>query len=184
VQFQSGDRLRLFFKEKPTEETALDEFARLQWEWAGSPEHEVFVETPAAMSAIATPVKVQIGIRPHFERFARSASLELVGLTDAETGTTHTDAFKLITKPGEDARHYEGAEFWKSAEATFGLILQTIAVKPYSGGNSRGNAARLNALLPKMRLAISTQGVATALKLDEISSRKSKPLSRRIKPTD
>jgi hypothetical protein len=97
-----------------------------------------------------------VSFRSETKRFSRDASLELLGLAEADE-TTHTDAFKIMTQPDKRATYYSEPEFWKASKASYGMLLKASQVIfPDQTKDPKSLAARkLMEMLPVLHIEVT-----------------------------
>lgn len=119
--------VHLFDKVEPDKELTFDDLVVRIWEQGGKLEGEqtfaFATESRTLSKEVPANFRFQISLRADTTRFARDASMELLGLTDASDGITHTDAFTIATQPGKNAEYYSEPDFWKSVKAPFAILM-------------------------------------------------------------
>lgn len=171
VEFPPGEILHLFDVKSPDKEVTMDDFLRGVWARNGSQEGEFCYEiTSKGRNTPTDPLrdyKMQIGFRVETRRFARDASLQVLGLVGADN-VTHTDSFRLVTQPGKNAVYYSTKDFWQKVKADFGMIVKTCnVVLPNETDNPKRIANRtMLSLLPILHLEVTASTEGTPMKLD------------------
>jgi hypothetical protein len=133
IKLPPGEKIRLFSLKEPHKELTIDDLIREIWQSQGQKEGDFNLElrattNPASGGATAIAYRFRLGFRAEIKRFLRDASLELLGLVDSSDGTTHTDAFRLITQPGKGAQYFSEAEPWKKIKFAFAAVFTTCDV--------------------------------------------------------
>lgn len=124
------ERLELFDAREPEREIPANELLRRVWIANGKKDGEfchLLKPRPATIPGGEQEYALFFKYRVETIRFARDASLELMGLTD-ENRTTHTDAFKIVTKPGGVVRYFSDPDFWRKSDAFFAVTLKATNV--------------------------------------------------------
>lgn len=161
--------MHLFDSKQPDQEITFDDLLAELWKKGGKIEGEQNVAVSGhsgenSKGGIANSYTIHISFRAEIARFARDATLELLGLTDATEGTTHTDAFSIVTKPGATATFYSDPDFWQKLPAPFAMILKTcVVVFPHTPGDS--NKQKLLKLLQELEVKFSAQAGKTPISL-------------------
>ena len=131
VILEPEEKFHLYDINAPGKELAFDDMIRQVWTRDGEPEGEFTYEVKSISSShngnTSAQYRFQVGFRAEVKRFAREASLECLGLSEAD-GTTHIDAFKLVTQPGKEAVYYSKPDFWKTIEARLAVVIKTSSV--------------------------------------------------------
>jgi hypothetical protein len=171
VDWSPGATLRLFDAETEKELT-MNDLLRKIWQSEArrdgefNLEFQSFSRPPGGEEA--QRYRLQVSFETEVRRFARDATLELLGLTDAVEGTTHTDAFTVVTQPGRDAVYYTEPDFWKKLRASFAVVLESSHVLwPDQATDQKVLAQqRLVSALPDLEIEVSAQAGAVPLSLN------------------
>lgn len=177
VKLPPGERIRLFSLEEPQKEKTFDDLVREIWESEGRKDGDFnfeFNAKPGPIEASTVTYRFRLSFSAETKRFSRDASLELLGLVDASDGTTHTDAFRIVTQPGKEAQYFSEPQFWKRVKTPFAALITTCdVVLPDESRRGPLIAAqrKIISMLPTMGLEVSVQAGETpiSLKLGEQS---------------
>jgi restriction endonuclease len=175
VEWSPGATLRLFDADTEKEIT-MNDFLRNVWRSEGRREGEFnlafqYFSRPASGEE-SQKYRLQFSFEAEVQRFARDATLELLGLTDAVDGTTHTDAFKVVTQPGKGAVYYTEPDFWQKLRTSFGVVIESSHVLwPDQATDQKVLAQqRLVSALPHLQVEVSAQAGAIPLSLNLYTS--------------
>jgi Restriction endonuclease len=171
VEWSPGATLRLFDAQTEKEMT-MNDFLRKIWRSEGRRQGEFNFEFQTfnrpTGSEESQRYRLQISFETEVRRFARDATLELLGLTDAVEGTTHTDSFKVVTQPGRDAEYYTEPDFWKKIRASFAVVLESSHVLWPDQATDQNALAQqqLASALPHLDIEVSTEAGPMPLSLN------------------
>lgn len=153
--------VRLFDVGNPGQETTPNSIIRKLWTLNGKTTETIDQGFPVkgkSNGGATTDFYLFVKFRVDVKRFARDASLKLLGLVD-ENGQTHTDSMKVVTNPGKEAVFYSEPDFWKKVKAPFGIVMEMSHV---IWPDSRETAATKDHLKITELLASSDLWVAAA----------------------
>jgi Restriction endonuclease len=155
VPVPNDEVLHLFEVNAPDKEVTIDDLLRKIWEMEGRREgdHNLSFNSHSKTPSgeIGDNCRFHIHFRAETQRFARQASLKLLGLTDASNDLTHTDAFTVVTQPASGATYYSERDFWKKVRAPFGIVFTVFSVV-LAGDLSDSKKRQLISLLPHLRM--------------------------------